>query len=90
MVPGDRPGYAWREQEKECRQRADGLGWEVVGVCVDNDVSAYSGKRRPQYEQMVEAVNAGLVQAVLAWHPDRITRQPKELEARSTFSTLTA
>jgi len=47
---------------------------------VDNDVSASSGKRRPEYERLLLDVRDGAVHAVTAWHPDRIARRPDDLE----------
>lgn len=47
---------------------------------VDNDVSAYSGKPRPGYDQLMAAVDAGTVDRIVAWHPDRLHRSPAELE----------
>lgn len=47
---------------------------------VDNDVSAASGKPRPQYREMLAAVRAGRIDAILAWHADRLHRRPTELE----------
>lgn len=73
-------GAGVERQERECRELADSLGWTVAAVFSDNDVSAYRGKRRPQFEAMRGALTAGTVDAVLAWHPDRLTRQPRELE----------
>ncbi len=67
-------------QERACRKLAAARGWEVGGVFVDDDKSAFSGKRRAGYEAMVEAVKAGEVDAIVAWAPDRLTRQPRELE----------
>lgn len=46
----------------------------------DNDLSAYSGKPRPGYADLLEEVRAGSVDAVLAWHTDRLHRSPAELE----------
>ena len=68
-------------QEIDCRARADALGWSVVEVLVDNDVSAYSGKRRPAYERLLEGLREKRYHAVIAWAPDRLHRSPKELEA---------
>ena len=51
----------------------------------DNDVSASSGKRRPGYESMLDELRSGHADAVIAWHPDRLHRQPVELE---TFIAL--
>lgn len=67
-------------QVKDCRRLAERLGWEVAAVYVDNDISAASGKPRPQYREMLAAVRAGRIDAILAWHPDRLHRRPTELE----------
>ena len=76
----DGTGLGVARQVKECQQRADANGWTVVETFIDNDVSAFSGKRRPQYERMLEAMREGRVNAVLVYHLDRLTRRPKELE----------
>lgn len=68
-------------QEQDCRELADRLGWSVVGVFSDNDVTAFSGKRRPGYEALCDALRSGPAQAVIAWHTDRLHRRPIELEA---------
>jgi len=67
-------------QEDDCRVLADRLGWTVTRVYADNDISAYSGKPRPDYKLMLDDIAAGQIDAVLAWHPDRLHRSPKELE----------
>ena len=38
-------------QEQECRTLAERLGWTVTEVYSDNDISAFSGRRRPDYER---------------------------------------
>lgn len=55
-------------------------GWDVVGVYPDNDVSAYSGAPRPQWQDLLADVRAGRVDAVVCWHVDRLTRSRRELE----------
>src|SRR4051794_28818806 len=67
-------------QVADCRKLAGSLGWPVGGEYVDNDVSAYSGKRRPDYERMLADLADGTVDAVLVYHLDRLTRRPIELE----------
>ncbi|MBP2703481.1 recombinase family protein [Microbispora sp. RL4-1S] len=57
---------------------------EIVKVYVDNDIPA-SGrmtkrKIRDDFDQMRDDARAGAVQAVAAWHLDRYTRRPRELE----------
>jgi DNA invertase Pin-like site-specific DNA recombinase len=56
------------------------LGWTEVDVYIDNDMSASKGIRRPEYERMLADIEAGLVDAVVVWHTDRLTRQIAELE----------
>ena len=67
-----------RRQEKECRELASRAGLDVVAVFADDDQSAYRAKRRPGYVQLLDSLDA--VDVVLAWHPDRLTRHPRELE----------
>jgi len=67
-------------QLDDCRQLADRLSWKVVARYDDNDISAYSGKRRPGFEAMLTAMKAGEFEAVICWHPDRLYRSMKDLE----------
>ncbi len=47
----------------------------------DDDISAYSGARRPGYEKMCADLDAGRAQGLIAWHADRLHRRPIELES---------
>jgi DNA invertase Pin-like site-specific DNA recombinase len=49
-------------------------------VYPDNDVSAYSGAPRPKWQELLEDIRNGTVNAVVCWHVDRLTRSPRELE----------
>jgi site-specific DNA recombinase len=71
---------AIRRQRRDCEELCERAGIKIVGVFEDDDLSAYSGKPRPGFKQMRERIEAGDVDVVVAWHPDRITRQPRELE----------
>ncbi|MCA1702554.1 MAG: recombinase family protein [Actinobacteria bacterium] len=73
-------GLGVARQQEDCRELATRLGWPVADVYVDNDVSAYSGKPRPAWQQLLAHVKSGAVDAVLCWHVDRLTRSPRELE----------
>lgn len=66
-------------QEPDCRKLAERLGWEVVDKYVDNDISAYSGKRRPGYERLKADLLAGRIDAIIVWHPDRLYRRSRDL-----------
>ncbi|SDO72257.1 Site-specific DNA recombinase [Pedococcus dokdonensis] len=81
---GERAGV--EQQERECRALAERLGWEVVAVYVDNDISAYKGKPRPQYRAMLDAVRRGDVGGLVAWHTDRLHRRLVDLEELVTLA----
>lgn len=66
-------------QREDCEALAERRGWPVAGVYVDNDTSAYSGKARPEYERLLSDIEAGRIDSVIIWHPDRLHRSPLEL-----------
>ncbi|EME14787.1 recombinase family protein [Rhodococcus triatomae] len=67
-------------QLEDCRTLVDQLKWEPVDEFVDNDLSASSGVVRPEYERLLADVEAGAVDAIVAWHPDRLYRRTSDLE----------
>jgi site-specific DNA recombinase len=73
-------GLGVQAQEQQCRELAARLGYTVVRVFCDNDVSAYSGKPRPEYNRMMMMLTAGKADVVLCWHTDRLHRSNTELE----------
>ena len=75
---GDQLGV--RRQIVDCEEHAARRGWEVVDRYVDDDISAYSGKARPEYQRLLADIEAGTIDSVIVWHVDRLHRQPKELE----------
>jgi site-specific DNA recombinase len=87
-ISSDREGAGVKveDQETDNRALAARLGLEVVegigypkpdGVFTDNDISAYSGKPRPGYRALLDAIRAGQVDVVLTLHTDRLHR-PRE------------
>jgi DNA invertase Pin-like site-specific DNA recombinase len=67
-------------QLEDCAKLAELRGWAVAETYVDDDVSAYSGKTRPEYSRMLDDLRMGTINGVLVYHLDRLHRQPKELE----------
>jgi DNA invertase Pin-like site-specific DNA recombinase len=67
-------------QIEDCQALADRRGWHVAKVYTDDDVSAYTGKPRPAYQQLLADLRRGERDAVIVWNLDRLHRQPKELE----------
>lgn len=71
-----------QRQEKACRELCEVNGWTPVEpIYVDDDRSAYSGKPRPGYVALLDAVKAHDVDVVVAWAPDRLTRSTLDLES---------
>ncbi|ADG98415.1 Resolvase domain protein [Segniliparus rotundus DSM 44985] len=71
-----------RQREDNSKKAAE-KGWAVAREYVDNDLSAYSGVARPGFEQMVEDIRDGVIDAIVVWNFDRLIRIPSELETLS-------
>lgn len=69
-------------QNKDCLAFCAQRGWAVVANLEDNDLSAsrYSRKKRPAYAEALRLIEHDEANAVVAYHLDRLWRQPKELE----------
>jgi DNA invertase Pin-like site-specific DNA recombinase len=52
----------------------------VAEVFTDNDVSATKSKRRPEYERLMTSIEDAIIDAVIVYDVDRLTRTPAELE----------
>lgn len=69
-------------QIEDCKGLAERLGWTVVEVLIDNDISA-SGKskrRRPSFDRLIAGVGCGEYDGVLYYSTSRLTRRPREFE----------
>ncbi|MFF2245161.1 recombinase family protein [Arthrobacter sp. NPDC058130] len=73
-------GLGVQRQEADCRELAEAHGFAVAHVYSDNDLSAFSGRKRPGYLAMLEALKAGKASRVYVWASDRLHRRPVELE----------
>ena len=74
-------GLGVARQRLEVEQLAERHGLDIVISFEDNDLSAYRQRKpRPGYRDLVDVIKAGDVDTIVAWHPDRLTRQQRELE----------
>ena len=54
------------------------------GIVIADDLkfeeerSAYKPNHRPVFQKMVELIEAGIVQGIVTWKPDRLCRNPRE------------
>lgn len=51
-----------------------------AGIYADNDTSAFSGAKRPEYERLTNDIRLGYIDCVVAQVDDRLHRSPRELE----------
>ncbi|WP_251055891.1 recombinase family protein [Streptomyces sp. ISL-94] len=70
-----------QRQEKACRELCERMEWGVFKVYPENDVSASttSKKRRPQYAEMMRDARNGIIDGVVVYSIDRLTRRISEL-----------
>ncbi len=73
-------GKGVERQIEDCRRLAAELGWPIAEEYVDNDISAYTGKHRPNYQRMLTDITEATIDAVLVYNLDRLTRRPVEFE----------
>ncbi len=76
-------GLGVGKQEADCRELAARFGLDVTAVHIDNDISAFKGRRskpRPGYLDLLDDIKTRRVDAVIAWHTDRLHRDMTELE----------
>lgn len=66
-----------QRQLDECRALCQQRGFTVLREYVDNDVSATTGRVRPQFEAMLTASDYDVI---VVWHTDRLVRLTRELE----------
>lgn len=67
-------------QEQDCRTFAELHGHEVLRTYSDIDISAYTGVDRPGYEELMADLEAGVIDGVLVWRLDRLTRNFDDLQ----------
>src|SRR5262245_15620073 len=67
------------EQETDSRALCERSGWEVVEVFCDESNTAYGDdRRRPAYDRLVDDVAAGRFDVVVAFHSERLWREPAD------------
>ncbi len=91
----DDPGAGTSRQESDARALADRLGWGVGEVITENDTSAFKrravgpvladGRRamrvvRPGFRRLLDMLESGEADGMLAYDLDRVARDPRDLE----------
>lgn len=65
-------------QQRECTRYAKRKGYDVELVYVDDGISAYTGRARPDYLQMLRDAEAQRFDVIVATFEDRLSRRPAE------------
>lgn len=64
--------------EDDCRKLAKQRGWTVTATYADNAISATGKKHRPAFTAMLEAMDNGEIDTVIAWSLDRLARNARD------------
>ena len=68
-------------QRSDTSKLADLRQWEIVQQYTDNNLSAFkTNVYRPEFERMLEDLEKGVIDGVIAYDLDRVARQPVDLE----------
>ncbi len=65
-----------KRQRDDCLAFAHENGHEVVGEISDNLSASRASVKRPGFEQLVAAIEAGDAEGVIVWRTDRLCRRP--------------
>ena len=68
-------------QRAENADAASELGLTIGASYVDNDLSAYTGVERPDYERLLADITAGKIGTLIIWHANRLHRSTEEVNA---------
>lgn len=77
----DRSGEALgvSRQLDQCRELIERNGWTLAETYQDNDISATSGKVRPEWKRLLSDLEAGRHDVLVCWHTDRLYRRLRDL-----------
>lgn len=80
---GDKEQITVSRQKKLAEKDCEKLGLNVRPghVFIDNGASAWQhNRKRPGWDALLEAVRRGEIKHIVCYHPDRLMRQPHDLE----------
>ena len=76
------------DQIADCKEYANNHGLLLVGEPIQESKSAKKSGNRPLFSQMLKDIEKGKYDAILAWHPDRLSRN--SLEAADILARITS
>jgi site-specific DNA recombinase len=82
----DREGQTSTDrQEADCRKLAADRGWTVHRTYSDVDLSGYTGVERPAFAEMMADLESGIIDGVVAWKLDRLSRNRRDWNRLATL-----
>ena len=76
---GAEAGVGTQHQDNE--EFAEEIGVVLDRTYTDNDLSAYSGVERPEYERLLADIAAGRIGVLIFWHANRFLRSADEVNS---------
>lgn len=73
-------GTKVENQLDEITAKAERDGVTIDRIYTDNDISAVSGKHRPDYDRLLTDIQNGDIGIVYVWHTDRLIRRTKDID----------
>ena len=74
-----REGFSLGEQEKQLKEHCESKGYEIYKVYADEGISAKNDKR-PAYREMMKDVENGVINVIVTYKLDRLTRNMFDIE----------
>ena len=75
-----REGFSLGEQEEKLRQLCKYKEFQIYKVYKDAGISAKDMEHRPGFQEMMEDMKKGLINYIVAYKLDRVTRSVRDLE----------
>lgn len=69
--------HSIEDQIKDCRALAKREGLKIVKI-IREEKSAKTPRNRPAFMDMIQAIESGVYDGIIAWHPDRLSRNSLE------------
>ncbi|HEX6526517.1 MAG TPA: recombinase family protein [Streptosporangiaceae bacterium] len=68
-------------QHQDNDEFAEELGFTITRYYTDNDLSAYSGVERPEFDRLMDDIAAGKIGTLVIWHANRFLRNTDDVNA---------
>jgi DNA invertase Pin-like site-specific DNA recombinase len=86
---GDKQQVTVSRQKRLALDDCERLGLTVVphNIFIDNGASAWQrNRKRPGWDELIAACKRGEIKHIMCYHPDRLMRQPRDLEELLSIS----